>query len=1068
VAYLFATLIDTLVQFVILVVILLVLLFFANVVLFLFKPRWFSVLKAIETPILKAEWKFLRRFWKPITIVIFTAVCSILLVDILLPDYYEQFFNIRALYALLAFGLMNATVASWYKFKTDFTWFIRIALASGITFSAALFFYNYTYPTYTLILPPFNHQIQTLTLISGASLTATVTVAIAIWFINWRKNILYSELMRSGYLENAEFAQTDHIKQWNDYEENDSVITEEDLEMLLGKPQRSTGSVTHFKTEKLLQRGSRYGHFHGDKNTIYTQRGEENEPFPLEFAYWLCVTDVPESYQNRDTFEETNPHSFESGRMVSALAQSGIHFGMLVKFYKGKGEIYYCTQGKRQLDTLGSVLSTFNPGLTYKKGRVRLRRVEEVAVVEVREGYPHLQNVSEHILEYFAQKEINGVVYAVVKPYNFLGRYLSKRSKKGRYREIRDKEEHYFDPQVEIEAARKGYAVIRGDVRGGLYAAVIAKSKSEAEYHAHNIASLIRGAFTRDSKVKVITGGGAKRRLERMFTLSQSANLDLTFSEAEALVHVPRIQVGGNRITKTVQFSQTLPDIHTSNGIFLGHLVRNGVVLYDRPIVLPTGLLCKHFVITGGSGSGKTIAAMIILSELGLFGISRFVIEYRKREYRRMFLIEDEEKKPLVFPIGEQSCRFRYNPLYVYPHETVAQKISDLTWILNKLFVLYAPMDTVLEIALDLTYEEKGWRWKGEEEIRGETPTLLDLCESIEVAMEVLDYYEEAKKNIREGLLARLSTLCTGSMGSMFLCRENTPFELLRDRLVVFELDGVGEKDKPFYAFLCLYYLYQNIKEQPPSSSLEGVILVEEAHNIFEKRVYNPDSDSRASELAREFLEDLFRTMRAQGWGLGVSDQNPSNLPEEVLQNCSIQIAGRQVNADDRECIAKNMGLTEEQRDALQDLRMGELACKIDELQTVLYRGRNLESEFPMLKPQMRRQTQGAVDTLVRKHMNGWYRENSFSSSTQSSILTKLEFYQRMERVRELIRRIKMQVRNERFARDYLTIIEYYPEKLSEYLMEVSRELAAESGVRKERVYYYLKCMAKGKYGETI
>nr|MDO8081518.1 hypothetical protein [Candidatus Freyarchaeota archaeon] len=1019
---------KTLVTLVVLPVAILAVIGAISVVLFIFKPRFYSAFKAMVSPFLKGEWKFLRRFWKQIIFIVIAGFCSTLLVDVLLPDYFDQFFAIRGVYTLLAFGLLSAAIVSHYRFKTDQTWFLRIALASAITLPAALLYYLYNYPAYALIPPPFSYQIQALLTLTAAGLAAASTLTAAIGAISWRQS--HGRILaRSGYKSSMEFFPTDH-----------------------------KGKIS----SNLIGRAY-LGKVNSPEESYYDDYGvpehENGKIGSSRRVYWFKLTEMPESYQNADTPEETNPRSFESGRMVSALAMSGIHFGLLVKVLKGKGDTYYQARGRNQADSLEGVLSTLHPGLIHEETGVSLGNVWNMAVVEVRSGYPHLQNVIEQILEYFAQRGCTGVVHAVVEPYGFMSRYLTKRSKKERYREIQHKGQHYLDPQAEVEAARKGYAVTRGDVKAGLYVAVTDQYEKMAESHAQNIASLIRGAFTRDAKVTVITGGGARRRLERMFTLSQSANLDLTFSEAEALTHVPRVEVGGVKVTKTALFSQTLPDIPSRNGILMGHLIRNGRVLRDRPIVLPPVSLTKHFALTAASGYGKTITAMTMLSELGLFEVSRFILELEKREYRNMFYVENMEKHPLIFPIGEGGCWFRYNPLYVYPHETVAQKISDLTWIFNQYFVLYAPMDTVLEIALNLTYEEKGWVWKGEEQVRGETPTLRDVCFSIEVAMEILNYHEEARENIRSGLLARLSTLCTGTMGAMFLCEENTPFEFLRGPLVVFEFEGVGKKTKPFIAFLILYYLYQNIKRQKPSDKLQGVILVEEAHTVFKKQQVNPDSDSRAPQLASEFLQDMFRSMRAQGWGLGVSDQNPTNLPDEVMQNCSTHIAGKQINFDDRECIARNLGLNERQCEALQNLKPEEKVMLIEGYPAILGSVRNLKAEFPDFKQQI-------DDQFIKEEMLVWYLLKEIPAPNQKSIPSQLEFHEEQRRVRELVKKTRMLVQSRGFAETYPELVENHPEKLEEYLTKLSVKLARESGFKKEKAYHYLKRLAQGNYKE--
>ncbi|WP_309720740.1 hypothetical protein [Armatimonas sp.] len=459
-----------------------------------------------------------------------------------------------------------------------------------------------------------------------------------------------------------------------------------------------------------------------------------------------------------------------------------------------------------------------------------------------------------------------------------------------------------------------------------------------------------------------------------------------------------------------------LPGVQTKAGASTGALQIGRFYEAGRESTSVAGItlpdLCKHALIVGVPGSGKTSLSFSLLVQLWSDNrIPWLVLEPAKTEYRGLLEVPGLEDL-LVFTVGnERTAPLRLNPLEILDGVAVSEHIAALKACFQGAFSLPDPLPMLFETALEEVYTDKGWSLFGEggDDPSLEPPTLTELyLKGIAVA-ERSRYQGETAGNIRAMLETRLGSLLKGPKGRCFAARRSVPIEELMERPVVLELDALSEDEKALTMMVLLVFVRERaITTRRSGAPLSHVCLVEEAHNLLGSST-SPKEGADPKGIAVRYFTRMLAEMRALGEGLIIADQLPTALAPEVVKNTNIKIMHRLTAADDREVLGKTMVLSEGQLEQAAVLPVGMSYVFQEGWPTArLVKEPDIKGELGIAEPPDR--------GTVKEHMAGFFVS---SPAVRDAYLPYLSCRDVCQRCDPLVRE-----RRERWAQQRLVVIE--------------------------------------------
>jgi hypothetical protein len=484
----------------------------------------------------------------------------------------------------------------------------------------------------------------------------------------------------------------------------------------------------------------------------------------------------------------------------------------------------------------------------------------------------------------------------------------------------------------------------------------------------------------------------SKEELEKAWTEIKKAELGHPFGEMmggvstpmnteelSIIMNVPRQEVQGLTIREAASFGVNYLPSPEDDDIIIGKVIHKRTPMDNMPYKIPKNLFQKHAFVCGVTGSGKTNTCVTLLRKLGL---PFMVIEPAKTEYRQMLGVMPDLQ---VFTLGSETVSpFRLNPFEFSPGSELLTHIDSIKAVFNAAFPMYASMPYILEESIIDIYRDKGWdlasstnRYLDDlksDEFFDYLPTLQDLYEKIPSIVKEKAYAEEVSSNIRAALVARLSSLLTGSKGLMLNTRRSTPISELLRKPVVLELKNIGDDDeKCFMMGLILAAIYQHRESSGElESNLNHVLLIEEAHRLLRRtpEFVSPEvGDSRGKAV--ETFTNVISEIRAYGQGVIIVDQIPSKLTPDVVKNTNVKFIHRTLAQDDRDYVGSTMNLTEAQNREL---------CLLEVGQAVIHR-EGADKAFLVKIEQSKGKNEGedwkiVTDEEIRSHMDRFRTEH--------------------------------------------------------------------------------------------
>ncbi len=410
-----------------------------------------------------------------------------------------------------------------------------------------------------------------------------------------------------------------------------------------------------------------------------------------------------------------------------------------------------------------------------------------------------------------------------------------------------------------------------------------------------------------------------------------------------------------------VAIEQRPPDFHPGpreesvekGEIILGMLHQGGVAKVKRR------QFTKHALVTGFTGSGKTVTVLGMIHRLRESGVPVLAIESAKQEYRGLLGVPLFGKGPdplWVFTVGnEAGAPLRLNPFELLPGIRVEAHISRLQTCFEAALPPIGPLSSMIGQALVEIYERAGWRLTDLAPGIGEPmdlrfPTMRDFFLRMERIVEERGYEGDVRSNVTAAVLGRIKPLTIGSKGLIFrdasahepgAIRKPSLATSLFSRSAVVELNDLNVEDKALMVMFLLTFL-REYREMAKSNDgdVVHVTVVEEAHNVLENVKSAGNSEGGAADTrykAVQAFANLLTEIRALGEGLIIADQSPEKLAPDAMRNTNIQIAHQLRDASDREAVARAMIMDDEQRDFLGKLPPGQAALFVTGLQKATF-----------------------------------------------------------------------------------------------------------------------------------
>jgi DNA helicase HerA-like ATPase len=338
-----------------------------------------------------------------------------------------------------------------------------------------------------------------------------------------------------------------------------------------------------------------------------------------------------------------------------------------------------------------------------------------------------------------------------------------------------------------------------------------------------------------------------------------------------------------------------------------------GKIIYpDKPYSvfgLREDEFCKHIMITGMTGTGKTTAVIQILKELRKHDRNFMVFDWQ-REYKKLRKLE-QFKELRVLRVEKDS--FKFNPLIPPKGTDVLEWTAKLVDVIDHAYLGSYGTEYILRDLLIKAYKHTK-TLEGKEEY----PTFKLVKEYLKKNFfrGRMEWWNQTAMRILDNLTYE------GGLGPVLNTEKKTNLKELLKSDVIIELDPLSNDDKKFLTEALLLWIYEFRKNQGETQEFRHGIIIEEAHNILSKK-------KEKTEGGETIMESTLRMIRKFGEAVIVIDQEPSKLSESIKANTNTKITFTLGNGKDIEDISKSMELTREQEKYLDTLKVGHAIIKV-------------------------------------------------------------------------------------------------------------------------------------------
>ena len=372
---------------------------------------------------------------------------------------------------------------------------------------------------------------------------------------------------------------------------------------------------------------------------------------------------------------------------------------------------------------------------------------------------------------------------------------------------------------------------------------------------------------------------------------------------------------------------------------------------YD--VTFPVKLFKKHAFIAGVPGSGKTNTMLYLVTTLWRNTQQKvpfLVLEPAKQEYRALARIPGMEELCVFSPGADTKFPLHINPFEFPLGLTLAEHIANLNAVFAGAFELIPPSPFLIDSCIEKVYLDKGWNINERNTGAHEYPTMQELYDSLEIAVEESGYEGESKSNIRSVMEVRIGSLLRREIGNVYNVKHSSlaPQDWL-SKPVIIELEALGEGPANFMSLLISTLIREVLKIKKTSDTdldetiivdgqrckreVEHVIFYEEAHNLIGPTTDDPVGGSVDPKIsATKYLVKMLAEVRALGEGIVIADQLPSAMAPEVLKNTGLKLGHRITAQDDRSMLGGTMSASADQLEEQGTFGVGEALIFYEDL----------------------------------------------------------------------------------------------------------------------------------------
>ena len=365
------------------------------------------------------------------------------------------------------------------------------------------------------------------------------------------------------------------------------------------------------------------------------------------------------------------------------------------------------------------------------------------------------------------------------------------------------------------------------------------------------------------------------------------------------------------------------------NSIILGGAMLDKECQTNSLVKLPLGMMNRHGLIAGATGSGKTKTLQIIAEQLSANSVPVLLMDI-KGDLSGVAVPSgghakiDERHAKIGIPFEASSSPVEFLTLSDEKGARLRATVTEFGPVLfSKILDLTATQSVIVAVAFKYC-DDKGL-------------PLLDLKDF----RKTLQYMTgEGKKEV-EGEYGRMSTASVGTILRKIVELEQQGADIFfgersfdTDDLIRLDENGKGmisilrltdiqDKPKLFSTFMLqmLAEVYSTFPEEGDLDQPKLVIFIDEAHLVF----------NEASDALLDQIEAIVKLIRSKGVGLFFVTQNPADVPDAVLGQLGMKIQHslRAFTAKDRKAIklaAQNYPDTDyyEVEELLTELGIGE------------------------------------------------------------------------------------------------------------------------------------------------
>ena len=329
--------------------------------------------------------------------------------------------------------------------------------------------------------------------------------------------------------------------------------------------------------------------------------------------------------------------------------------------------------------------------------------------------------------------------------------------------------------------------------------------------------------------------------------------------------------------------------------------------------------LAKHMFIAGVPGSGKTTFSVGLLDQLWRkHHIPFLVIEPAKNEYRA--LIKSIPELQVFTPGKNFISPFVFNPFMPPKNVRLETYKSSLKTAFAAGVSMTTPLDKIFEDSINNCYSDFNWLDTYTTDDKGKIFNITDFIKCFQQTFEEIGYTGDARNIGRAGIV-RLKGLV-----NLFDNYFSIPIEDILSKPTIIELAAIENSDEKalIIALLLLSILAYVNANYVGEGGLRNFILLEEAHVLLDASSNGGEGAANPTAIAQGLLKRMLAEIRAYGVGLGIADQSPRKVGDDIVALTDIKVAFRLVESQDKEILANSTSMSDLQTARLAKLKPGE------------------------------------------------------------------------------------------------------------------------------------------------